>query len=171
MRHRPGTAPGPADDHPSTLRTLPITKVKVRTRAKSITGFSLSKPVPGFKTGYRFSGSRLTSLIWPIPVPMQPGAGVGSPILLNQSNSLFSGLFDMRNVADHSWVTKNINKMLCWLKSRVWDGVRICIWIWPGLNTWNWKWTLIRNWILSSTPHLDSNFDLNLDPVTDVITS
>jgi len=36
----------------------PITQVKVRTRAKSITGFSLSKPVPGFKTGYR-----LTSLI------------------------------------------------------------------------------------------------------------
>jgi len=93
----------------------------------------------------------------------------GSPILLNQSNSLFSGLFDMRNVADHSWVTKNINKMLCWLKSRVWDRVRICIWIWPGLNTWNWKWTLIRNWILSSTPHLDSNFDLNLDPVTDFL--
>jgi len=41
----------------------PITQVKVRTRAKSITGFSLSKPVPGFKTGYRFTGSRLTSLI------------------------------------------------------------------------------------------------------------
>jgi len=66
-RHRPGTAPGPADDRPSTLRapagdpTL-ITQVKVRTRAKSITGFSLSKPVPGFKTSYRFSGSRLTSL-------------------------------------------------------------------------------------------------------------
>ena len=40
----------------------PITQVKVRTRAKSITGFSLSKPVPGFKTGYLFSGSRLTSL-------------------------------------------------------------------------------------------------------------
>ena len=36
----------------------PITQVKVRTRAKSITSFSLSKPVPGFKTGYR-----LTSLI------------------------------------------------------------------------------------------------------------
>jgi len=35
----------------------------VRTRAKSITGFSLSKPVPGFRTGYRFSGSRLTSLV------------------------------------------------------------------------------------------------------------
>jgi len=67
-RHRPGTAPGPADDRPSTLRartgdpTL-ITHLKVRTRAKSITGFSLSKPVPGFKTGYRFSGSRLTSLV------------------------------------------------------------------------------------------------------------
>jgi len=40
----------------------PITQVKVRTLAKSITGFSLSKLVPGFKTGYRFSGSRLTSL-------------------------------------------------------------------------------------------------------------
>ena len=40
-----------------------ITQVKVRTRVKSITGFSLSKPVTGFKTGYRFSGSRLTSLI------------------------------------------------------------------------------------------------------------
>ena len=67
-RHRPGTAPGPADDRPSPLRApagdpTPITQVKVRTRAKSITGFSLSKPVPGFKTGYRFSGSRLTSLI------------------------------------------------------------------------------------------------------------
>ena len=66
-RHRPGTAPGPADDRPSTLRApagdpTPITQVKVRTRAKSITGFSLSKPVTGFKTGYRFSGSRLTSL-------------------------------------------------------------------------------------------------------------
>jgi len=54
-RHRPGTAPGPADDRPSPLRapagdpTL-ITQVKVRTRVKSITGFSLSKPVPGFKT-------------------------------------------------------------------------------------------------------------------------
>jgi len=32
----------------------PITQVKVRTRAKSTTAFSLSKPVPGFKTGYRF---------------------------------------------------------------------------------------------------------------------
>ena len=67
-RHRPGTAPGPADDRPSPLRApagdpIPITQVKVRTRAKSITGFSLSKPVPRFKTGYRFSGSRLTSLI------------------------------------------------------------------------------------------------------------
>ena len=67
-RHRPGTAPGPADDRPSTLRApagdpTPITQVKVCTRAKSITGFSLSKPNPGFKTGYRFSGSRLTSLI------------------------------------------------------------------------------------------------------------
>jgi len=68
-RHRPGTAPGPADDRPSTLRApagdpTPITQLKVRTRAKSITGFSLSKPVPGFKTGYRFSGSRLTSLAY-----------------------------------------------------------------------------------------------------------
>ena len=67
-RHRPGTAPGPADDRPSTLRApfgdpTPITQVKVRTRAKSITGFSLSKPVPGFKTGYLFTGSRLTSLV------------------------------------------------------------------------------------------------------------
>ena len=67
-RHRPGTAPGPADDGPSTLRApagdpTPITQVKVRTRAKSITGFSLSKPVPGFKTGYRFTGSRFTSLV------------------------------------------------------------------------------------------------------------
>jgi len=67
-RHRPGTAPGPAGDRPYLpLRTpgvdpTPITHVKVRTRAKSITDFSLSKPVPGFKTGYRFSGSRLTSL-------------------------------------------------------------------------------------------------------------
>jgi len=66
--HRPGTAQGPAGDRPSSLRApagdpTPITQVKVRTRAKSTTGFSLSKPVPGFKTGYRFSGSRLTSLI------------------------------------------------------------------------------------------------------------
>jgi len=65
-RHRPGTAPGMADDRPSTLRApagdpTPITQV--RTRAKSITGFSISKPVPGFKTGYRFSGSRLTPLL------------------------------------------------------------------------------------------------------------
>jgi len=68
VRHRPGMAPGLADDRPSTLRApagdpTPITQVKVHTRAKSITGFSLSKPVPGFKTGYRFSGSRLTSLL------------------------------------------------------------------------------------------------------------
>ena len=68
-RHRPGTAPGPADDRPSTLRApaddpTPITQLKVRTRAKSITGFSLSKPVPGFKTG-----SRLTSLVWGTEVP------------------------------------------------------------------------------------------------------
>jgi len=67
-RHQPGTAPGPADDRPSPLRApagdpTPITQVKVHTRAKSITGFSLSKPVPGFKTGYLFSGSRLTSLL------------------------------------------------------------------------------------------------------------
>ena len=67
LRHRPGTAPGPAGNRPSPLRAptgdpTPITQVKVRTRAKSITGFSLPKPVPGFKTGYRFSGSRLTSL-------------------------------------------------------------------------------------------------------------
>jgi len=66
-RHRPGTAPGPADDRPSPLRapagnpTL-ITQVKVRTLAKSTTGFSLSKPVPVFKSGYRFSGCRLPSL-------------------------------------------------------------------------------------------------------------
>jgi len=44
---------GPANDRPSPLRapggdTTPITQVKVRTRAKSITGFSLSKPVTGF---------------------------------------------------------------------------------------------------------------------------
>ena len=69
VRHRPGTATGPAGDRPYLpLRTsagdpTPITQVKVRTRAKSITGFSLSKPVPSFKTGYRFSGSRLTSLV------------------------------------------------------------------------------------------------------------
>jgi len=67
-RHRPGTAPGPANDRPSPLRApagdpTPITQVKVRTRAKSTTGFSLCKPVPSLKTGYRFSGSRLTSLI------------------------------------------------------------------------------------------------------------
>jgi len=65
--HRPGTAPGPAGDRPSPLRApagdpTPITQVKVCTRAKSTTGFSLSKPVPGFKTSYRFSGARLTSL-------------------------------------------------------------------------------------------------------------
>ena len=65
FRHRPRTAPGPAGDRPSPLRApagdpTPITQVKVRTLAKSTTGFSLSKPVPGFKTGYRFSGSRLT---------------------------------------------------------------------------------------------------------------
>jgi len=63
-----GTAPGPADDRPSTLRApagdpTPITQVKVRTRPKSTTSFSLPKPVPCFKTGYRFSGSRLTSLV------------------------------------------------------------------------------------------------------------
>jgi len=39
-RHRPGTAPGPADDRPSPLGApagdpTPITQVKVRTRAKS----------------------------------------------------------------------------------------------------------------------------------------
>ena len=78
-RHWPGTAPGLADDRPSTLRApagdpTPITQVKVRTRtrAKSITGFSLFKPVPGFKTGYRFTGSRLTSLGWmPFLLPNQ----------------------------------------------------------------------------------------------------
>ena len=52
-RHRPGTAPGPAGDRPSPLRApagdpTPITQVKVRTWAKSTTGFSLTKPVPGF---------------------------------------------------------------------------------------------------------------------------
>jgi len=66
-RHRLGTAPGPAGDRPSPLRAptgdpTPITRVKVRTRAKSTTGFSLSKPVPGFKSANRFSGCRLTSL-------------------------------------------------------------------------------------------------------------
>jgi len=53
LRHRPGTAPGPAGNRPSPLRAptgdpTPITQVKVRTRAKSITGFSLPKPVTGF---------------------------------------------------------------------------------------------------------------------------
>jgi len=67
FRQRPVTAPGPAGNRPSPLRApagdpTPVTQVKVHTRAKSITGFSLSKPVPGFKTCYRFSGSRLTSL-------------------------------------------------------------------------------------------------------------
>jgi len=56
-RHWPGTAPGPApgpaSDRPSPLRAsagdpTPITQVKVRTPAKSTTGFSLSKPVTGF---------------------------------------------------------------------------------------------------------------------------
>jgi len=47
-RVRPVIAPPPDDP-------TPITQVKVRTRAKSTTGFSLSKPVPGFKTGYRLS--------------------------------------------------------------------------------------------------------------------
>jgi len=60
-RHRPGTVPGLAGDRHSPFRapagdpTL-ITQVKVRTQAKSTTGFSLSKPVPGFKSDYRFSG-------------------------------------------------------------------------------------------------------------------
>jgi len=40
----------------------PITQVKVRTRAKSTTGFSLSKPVPGFKTGSRLTSLTLISL-------------------------------------------------------------------------------------------------------------
>jgi len=68
-RYRPGTAPGPAGDRPSPLlrapagNPTPITQVKVRTRAKSTTGFSLSQPVPRFKSGYRFSDCRLTSLI------------------------------------------------------------------------------------------------------------
>ena len=68
-RHRPGTVPGLVGDRP--FLPLPagdptsITHVKVRTRAKPINGFSLSEPVPGFKTGYRFSGSRLTSLLCP----------------------------------------------------------------------------------------------------------
>jgi len=57
----------------------PITQVKVRTRAKSITGFSLSKPVPGFKTGYRFSGSHLTSL-----------NGTQSTIITGENHSLAS---------------------------------------------------------------------------------
>jgi len=68
VRHRPGTAPGSAGDRPYLPLRAPagdptaIMQVKVRTRAKSITGFSVSKPVPGFKTGYWFCGSRLTSL-------------------------------------------------------------------------------------------------------------
>ena len=41
----------------------PITHVKVCTRAKSTTSFPLSKQVPGFKSGYQFSGCRLTSQI------------------------------------------------------------------------------------------------------------
>ena len=58
---RPGKCNGyrPADDGPGNHRLppipsdtagdpTPITQVKVRTRAKSITGFSLSKPVIGF---------------------------------------------------------------------------------------------------------------------------
>jgi len=57
----------------------PITQVKVRTRAKSITGFSLSKPVSGFKTGYRFSGSRLTFL-----------NGTQSTIITGENHSLAS---------------------------------------------------------------------------------
>jgi len=66
-RLRPGTAPGPAGDRPSPPSRpagdpTPITQVKVCTQAKSITGLSLSKPVPGFKSGYWFSGCRLTSL-------------------------------------------------------------------------------------------------------------
>jgi len=47
-RVRPMIAATPAGD------PTPITQVKVRTPAKLTTGFSLSKPVPGFKTGYRF---------------------------------------------------------------------------------------------------------------------
>jgi len=48
-----GTAPGPAGDRPLPPSRpagdpTPITQVKVRTWAKSTTGFSLSKPVPGF---------------------------------------------------------------------------------------------------------------------------
>ena len=63
---RPQASLGSGDRPP--LRTpagdpTPITHVKLRTRAKSSTGFSLSKSVPGFKSGYLFSGCRLTSLI------------------------------------------------------------------------------------------------------------
>jgi len=70
-------APGPAGNRPSPLHAptgdpTPITQVKVCTRTKSITGFSLSKPVPGFKTGYRFSGSRLTSLTTMMMVCSRP---------------------------------------------------------------------------------------------------
>jgi len=61
--HRPGTAPGPACDRAPAGDPTPITQVKVRTRVKSTTGFSLSKPVRGFKTGYQYSCSRLTSLL------------------------------------------------------------------------------------------------------------
>jgi len=67
-RHRPGMtqvrsviAPPPFAP-PAGDPTL-ITQVKARTRAKSTTGFSLSKPVAGFKSGYRFSGCPLTSLV------------------------------------------------------------------------------------------------------------
>jgi len=62
-RWGPVTAPGPACDRAPAGDPTPITQVKVRTRVKSTTGFSLSKPVPGFKTGYQYSGSRLTSLL------------------------------------------------------------------------------------------------------------
>ena len=57
-RVRPMIAPPPFAPSPAIQLRSPT-----RTRAKSITSFSLSKPVPGFKTGYRFTGSRLTSLV------------------------------------------------------------------------------------------------------------